>query len=630
MRVACLACSLLLAVVLLVPHSAVAWTDPCKHYLTDINLLKKRIADDEKKLDMLQDSNSHTAGLKEAQLLADIAQAQQTIGIDQVAYDQCELLNPPPTPALSQGPFVGLSGSNDPQLAVGHNWLVAIDGQNFYFYRRQSDGSFNTAAPAMTFATSDVFNGLIPDMNTAVDAALQAGLAPIRCVQGSPSNPSARGDTRGCIDAFYDARVYYDAGRDRFWFAAAARHPVWQCDSDNDGTMDGILWKTGPSTTSPCTFALPTAARRFIVVAVTRPGVDSEDPNNGFYTWTLVNDYADWPQIMVHGDYLLLNHKDLGFGQLRLYVFNATSLANGDHDGEFMPFTAWKYDATDFNTTAYDWSAKASVDVALDTAQAFVNAHGTSVTYLVGGYQNYLVIYGLVAPPKVHGVVGKPTVLEPAVVDIGRWVYEATNFAVFRKGRINVTWTDCFGLCGPLPFQRRYLRVVRVPTHQSQNFPNMVWASNDGAAGYMTATLGTASGDTFSYARPGIEVTANDDLVMSYARVGFYGETGSAPQARYSVLYHKRARFSASKLLHAGDGLPTTTDSNGNVVGIYPADGGNIDLVGLAIDPDDASQVWMSHAFAGDPSNYVGVPVNGSPSLISNYAYIEVVGAVKP
>lgn len=513
---------------------------------------------------------------------------------------------PPNSPGLSQGPFENLSGSLDPQLAVGLRWIVAIDGGNFYFYRRAADGSIDPTNP-FVFSADDVFGNLIDGMNNTLQFPWWY---PLHC---------NRDDQSACVNEFYDARVFYDSARDRFWLAAAARNKVWKCDSDGDGEIDGYQLPTPPGGTAVCNPGAPDMAHRFIVVAATgkTPPIigGSADPENpqAFYNWTLVDDYADWPQIMVHDKYLLLNHRDLEFGGLRLYAFDADKLAGGFKDGTTLEVTPWTFNAFNFNTIAFDWDSKVGIFAQLDTPQYFVSTHGATngVTYLVAGDHKYLIIYGLIQNPDDPD--GKPLLLIPAAVNIHHTVQWANNFAVFRKNRISLAWSDCISLCQ----FRSFLRTVRVPVHRSYNFPSTIWASNKTNYGYVNATIGNSATNFNAYAVPGIEVNSNDDLVIVFNRYRLLFPTGKSsdfPQARYSILYHGQTSFSPTRLLHVGSGWPLNTNVSPPSL-LLPGGGGVIDLVGLAVDPLDTRQVWMSHDY-------------GTPPGDSNY--VEVVGAVRP
>src|SRR5262249_10213099 len=137
---------------------------------------------------------------------------------------------------------------------------------------------------------------------------------------------------------------------------------------------------------------------RYIAVGVTRAGIhshDTEDPGNGLNMWVLVDEYADWPQIMVRDRYLLLNHNNLGQGQSHLHVFNADDLAAGKQNLTALQVPGWTYTADDFNVDAVDWSAGTTVGVTLTTPTYFTSMHGGSggLIYMVAGSGNYLVVY---------------------------------------------------------------------------------------------------------------------------------------------------------------------------------------------------------------------------------------------
>ncbi len=583
---------------------AMAWTDPCLPLLAPIHTLQAKIAAVQTQIANLDDvaQNPHLPE-KLAQLEAELATYKQNLGIAQAAYDQCEANNPPPSPPPSVPPFDTVTGTPDPQLAIGKNYLVSVSTTVISFYQRNTDGSVDPSAPVFTRTALDLFEPLIFAMNQAANDSRDL---PFWC---------NRGVGPGCIVEAYDTRVFYDGRRDRFWIATALRHKVWRCDPDNPDNPDpnnltGYTTEADklPDGTAVCHPGNASRVHRYIAVAVTKSGESPSD--TGFFQWTLVDEYADWPQMTVTGDWLILNHRgeESGSGR-KVFVFNARDLANGTRNREILTVPFYTFGPGTFNTTAYDWTNKEDVDVEPDTAIYLTTMHGATggVAYLVAGYQNYLVIYGLIA--QTNNPDGRPNVLTPAAVNLGdgRWVFDANNPPVWRHGRLYYAYETCRSDdCSS--DKRIVLRTLKVPVHHAHSGNHGVYATSKSSSGYKDRTIGLAQGDHHWYSRPVVEVNRNDDLVIVFSRLQKrdFGDGEEYPSVRYSVLYHDRNRFSASRLVVEGTWLPV--DENGKRQ--YPWDGGVIDLGGAGIDPLGGTQVWLSHAYGdGRPDTpvYTGV-----------------------
>jgi hypothetical protein len=430
-----------------------------------------------------------------------------------------------PSPTLVAGSKkTGASGVPDPQIAVGKTFVAAVDTSDVTFYNKAglspagagscggpkplwcpTNNQLGTCVASSVCSTSNLFS--------ATQLSLNQNLKGKYCDPANPNAPPIKDETgkvtwaSSCVvEMGYDSRSLYDPASQRFWIVAQVRNHVWNCTADNGqprgklGEGTDILDPKGDQTDPTNTFChiwLANLAARYMAVAVSRQG---ENLGAGFYTYILVSELADWPQFTVHDGYLILNHRDPG---VRTWVFDANALAGGTNDGSSLQVKPLLVIEPNQLTPPPD-------------SQVIpVNIHGDSqgVTYLLGGYQNNLCIYGLASPPGNPS--GKPTLLSAAMVPINRSLVGAQvrSPGVFQNGNIYLASHDCPasspGCAAP------FMYVLRVPVKRAGN---QLMADTSAAGGYMDYAIGKSDTPVVAFEAPALDVTDNGDIVVVYSR----------------------------------------------------------------------------------------------------------------
>jgi len=472
----------------------------------------------------------------------------------------------PTTGLVIEGEKLG----HDPSVVVGDRYLIVYTAHRYNLHdkvtgellaEQEGDevapvGDFNTLFLPL-WAPRDK-HGAPNEANVNKRLRFVSG-DPLACDPEDPLGPGSP----ACVREFYDTRILWDPVRKRFWIESAVRNHLWFCTR---------------TATEPCADPKHSAtqARRFIAVAVSR----TEDPRQGFHRYVLVDEYADWPKIGIHDRYLLLGHRS----SPNLYVFDADKLAAGNP--EHGPVRVAKLDLHAFPGARF-----------LDE----VNHHGPTgdVTYLVGtDGSDQLTVFGLLNPDPSRAAV--PTVIRGPRISTGVKLGTFENNAVYRDGQIYLTTDACTpGAegCGP-----RRVRVLRVPARRADGPRGPALAvSTDPAQGYLDLTFGgrepdDAPDDTADYVMPALDVNAQGDMVIGYARRSFKMRTEVPFELRYSILYHGETTPRPGVLVRRGTWMPAPDiDDNGKA---------GIDLAGAQTDPGDDRTVWISHAVADKPTKW--------------------------
>jgi hypothetical protein len=545
------------------------------------------------------------------------------------AAQECAAVTSPP-PSIA--PFAG-EGAPEPAAAVGKRFFYAISSSNYRVYARRPDGSVDTANPVVKGGTpiASIFQSVITKLNKQIKYPASSGIktcpdylaGSVTNLPGPTANsPYATGTLNnvGCIGVPYDSDVYYDSQRDLFWIMTHLRPMIWKCKdkigyfsyADNFGTCH---------LTDPVT--LKQLLHRYIAVAVTKASsLDRENPLNGFRTFVLVDDYGDWPQMMVHDSFLLLNTRDMNTNN-RLYVFNANDLAYGSYtaDQSVLTVGSTMYDADGtspgskgaLNGAAVDWMNNKNATVKLTTPIFFVKQSGASdgVSYLVAGSNGtQLAVFGLKQTVGSTGPIVPVTRVMPAVLNMGATVPQNLVPAAFANGQLYWGWAakDAIG--------RYYIRTFRFGVHEAShtwNGVHPIYASNLAASGYLEADIGV--GDTGNvYVVPIMNVTSSGNIVTMYWVYNNDNNNGITPIAaslRYAVIPKGQTFYSHSQALGIGAGNSIPPGKSGGVN--YPGAGGVIDVGSVVQDPLNTNQIFMSGAY----SNKYG-------------GYTPVIGAVKP
>lgn len=458
------------------------------------------------------------------------------------------------SPAISS--FVTNLYAPDAQIAVSHHFVVANNTGWMTFYDKLGNqlptkNSLPTSLSMNTFFAG-FLNGKNPDgstntqnINTVINLPVTKNYPKCTWTQDQQPQP-ASGPQESCVQQVYDARVQYDATRNRFWVESAARP---------------LIWQGGPKVDDP------QLVHRYILVAVSK----TEDPRDGWHQYVLVDDYSDWPRMTINGKHLVIGHQ----GDKNEFVFDADKLAAGNpgHGDVLLQYFA----ASSFP----------EADVI-----AHVTHHGNTngMTYLlgIGNQGKSWTVYGI--DGRTGGAAA--TLKKATFSTNGTAAIWVRNNPIYRNGLLYITGA----LCVTANCTRESIRVLRVPLNPQPNGDLAI--STSPGAGYLDTFFGRsgpgdAPGDEVSYHVPSLEVTKNGDMVIAYTRVGVKTQKPLWPEVRYSVITHK-GDIKRSRLIKAAasDVQPSVID-----------DGGGVDLTGAAVDPADDTTVWSINPF-GDNNAY--------------------------
>ncbi len=576
--------------------------DACSAILAEINKEKKLISGTKTAMANVQDNpNPHLPNDQLSNLELKLATEQQILATLLQQYADCESIHPPPTPSLLWGPYTGDLHVPEPEIAVGRRFLFQMQSGDFVAYPRDASGVVDFGN-GYHEAITDVFAGVIQNINAQLDYPPDSGL---HCDAN---------DITDCVNEAYDSDVLYDEKRDRFWIMTALRANLYRCNpvdpSDKapekaTGYYRGVKDDNGVPV--DCHAGYAKYVTRYLSVAVTsgcaRSLCSSEDPSWGFHTAVLAQRYGDWPQFMVHGDWVMLNQREMDRGTSDLFVANADDIASGAYDGTVLTAPVWKYPGNAFDMEAIDWKTgeKPKVSPTIPIYFTKMNGDNDGLSYLVSADGAKLIVYAL-APSQTPG--GKPVLIRPAVVDLGSGIPWNYVPGAWRDGQLHWAWEAAS------PTGRTFIQMYRIPVHHSHHTvkgERAVFAGTAPEDGFLSARVGEH--DTHSYQMPILNVNSANDVVMEYARFRQGGESPESPGVRFAVLYHDHLLFSPSAVLAAGTGDFPTDDKDKP---IFPGKGGNIDVASVVIDPLNSRRVWMSLA------NSVGG------------AYTPAIGAVVP
>jgi hypothetical protein len=549
-----------------------------------------------------------------------------------------------PSPSVRLLPEQAGIGMPDPQIAVGHKYVLAIDSGNLSFYDKStkqwlSSLPWLTKSSPATLTATDLFQPMFKAINEYLQ---NLGLPSNVCDPNDPDH-DYKFDPKhpnkcipGNVYEAYDTRVFYDTPRHRFWIASAVRNALWPCLPNSSGCPVGPGAQIGgfskisketlldPDPGDPnCAKRHPdweaSWAHRFIAVAVSQ--VDShgnEDLSKPFRKYVLVDEYNDWPQMTVNNNYLILNHGPTTIKPPTTFVFDAESLANGEKNGTVMrvkPLAKFAHDkfVASVGLVSYHPTTNWIYPV---------NTFGSSdrLTYLISGTLDGLLVFALSSPS--NNPSGKPTLLNGAFVPLGYTYHGPACNPVFRNGKLYIAAHRKALFLGTASLanyssdltvfedpRRYYTRVIRIPVSRSSD-GSAVHYSEKPEHGFFDVSIGNNDADRLSYIFPSVGVNKNDDMVIAYERIGAEFDTPQNASVRYDAFYHNETQIRHSVALQEGGAL-----GPGEQVDIP-----DIDLPGTAIDPQDDLTVWIANA-------YGEVVVEGGKRSIVLHS---VIGAVKP
>ncbi|MCU0626408.1 MAG: hypothetical protein MUF21_07985 [Gemmatimonadaceae bacterium] len=484
----------------------------------------------------------------------------------------------------------------DPMLTVGHRFVLVSQDHEVAFFDRTGQRLAPKGGEEVQPTSNELFAPFLSDTledGTRNDHAINRHIG---TGAWGPECPPARG-ADPCIDEFMDVRVAYDRALRRFIVVARAR------DNDMKYDGDGIALATDP------------AVRRFLAIAVSK----TDDPRDGFWQYVVAeSNYSDFPRVTAqHG---LLVIADNSYGTVRRHegptptatIFDLAALARGE---------------------AHPASHKLYPDETGGSVRVLMN-HGpipgewTTLSRPSGDalhLYSFRTLASLVAGTALrHTSVTLPSAFSNTFVTHnvrrGAFLY----FASYRKV------ADVVKNVRPA---RYAIRVVRVP----------LALAADGAP-----TPGTGSGfldDEFggrattepssarlSYEVPALAVTRDGHMVVVYGRVPVSGTGATAHEVRYSVWYADSRGLQHSRLLRAGQWLPTARlDSTWTAAVPIPYFGPQkLDHASASVDPVDDETVWMAHAFADVAlAADWDATCNGKPKRCERWRSI-VIGRVRP
>jgi hypothetical protein len=551
--------------------------------------------------------------------------------------------SPQPTPETSHWKVTdtNIELGKDPQIAVSPNFVVATTtGTIFFFDRKTHHLLAPTPAPTPTVppaflvsfeapvSMNDFFaplwkdfydhspnpnniNRLIKWPGNLLPAEDQFGVPQCRSAAEDKDvlptdkfcNPNLANPTenRTAIQEFYDTRVCYDPVRNRFWVESAARNLFWQ-----SGLPKGLIPKYNNQ-----------LARRFIAIAVSK----TEDPRDGFWEYILVNDYADWPRMAVHGPFLILGHN----GDDSVFLFDADALANPDKSQEKVKrslslqklLTPIEVEMNGIGKVGRGTLIAASfgfADEVLPVVQhdelekpgnprmktiGPVNpneAAKATPTLLVGYSDKTITVFAFDPPPKGQLF---PTLMTASLTLDHPIPWSQTN-AVYRDSKIYLAGEEAIG-----SFGTRVLfgvRVIRIPVFRTDllGTPGIALSKSNADGFYNIAYNLSTSGDHFfSYEQPAIEVNQANDAIIGSCRIGITPVAitpDQFPAAVHDIIFHGRSSEGVQDtVIRAGDFMPTAIAQSGHLVAL--------DLSGTALDPRDNATVWIFHAFGDKMAN---------------------------
>jgi hypothetical protein len=577
----------------------------------------------------------------------------------------CGTPGPAPIEETAQGlatppirlPTYNTPGAPEPEIAVGKDFIFANSSSSFEVYRRGPTGSISDASTPYKSSSlaAALYNGkgILQQLNGLIDySGTQISPCPNDQQDIAQVDKNATDANTGCLGAPYDGDVIYDQSRDRFWMMTQLRNMVYPCDSDGDTINDGYqtqAWKNeakAMGTTAKCVhdWNFQNYLHRYMAVSVTKTG---EDPGNGWYTYVLVEESGDWPQMMVHGDYLLLNHRDMAQSG-RVWVFSADSLANNtggyanvningtvSTTGKVLKEINWLYANDDFNTSAVNWDVGGTErdSVTLTTSMFFIKQPYSTDgdTFMVGGMNSHLVFYALPPMTQPPGGTVKPQLLLPGMVSAGAtvpedvhpfnrgnfvpgalqnglfyWAWPACNGGAYDSPSGTVTCSDVNGT--PL---RVFVRAVRVPLTTTTWNGQAAVKSSITSADYLVTAIGENDSNNDEYALPVVGVNQNNDWLVEYSRYPFIvpGTTAQIPDVRYQVMFHDQNSFNSSQrfALATNMWLRSSTASQDPSTPQLPGRGGSIDIPSVVADPLSPSQLWMSYGIPTASNTYQGI-----------------------
>ena len=474
-----------------------------------------------------------------------------------------------PSPALFGTPIrTGVNSAGyDPMIAVGHKFIMVSQDHEVAFFNR--DGQLlapRNGLPVQmsadeffaTFVAADNANGTPNEQN--INRHIGTGPWFAECHAVQTPNP--------CIVEFYDTRVIYDRTSRRFVVVSAAR-------GDKLTFADGTATKA----TDP-------AVRRYFAIAISK----TEDPRDGFWQYmTTESSYSDWPRVIAQHGVVVMAHNSYQTQEWRegptptAYIFPMDSLKNGRPRPP-----SWKL-----------FASETDANVVPVANHGTITGDWTSLTRRDG---DVLHLYSF----RAFASLSQPSSVKHTSVTLDATLPDQRNVFDVRRG-------DNLYLAGHLKVEdmvanvrpaRYSVRVVRIPLILGT--AGLPAPSTLPSRGFLDTYFGLhatsdAASDRVSYEVPSVAVTQDGNMVFVYGRIPVQTASPLFPEARYSVYYADARGLSRSRLLKAGEWMPTARfDSLATTVTVRPFvnGGGKLDHTSASVDPVDDRTVWIAAAFA--------------------------------
>jgi hypothetical protein len=350
--------------------------------------------------------------------------------------------------------------------------------------------------------------------------------------------------TTSCICSLYDARIAYDEVHDVYLIGTAARNHLW---NNLPGYPDASATTNPDETHHP---AVAAQARRYLFLAVSRPGADPTLETS--YDAVPANDEnADWPLLGVHGDNILVTHASGG-----AIFYGPGMLAKGGIFGQ--------------HSGAWDGETMGSDAILPVREHTPVEPNGRALVFFIGASRtdNTRLVVNAAFEGAPDGLIKGS-----ATVSLGFKGLDPTNTdAVYHDGFIHVFTSGADSALRYFAVKTELVGDTSL-TVQSPVSPPLTIQDPDDPK-------------TVRLDSPGIEVTKNGDVVLSYRAAG---ARKNGPQVfletRYQVLYHNESAFRDYAVLKAAD--PGSTVANLE----------RIDFAKGWLDPDGLT-VWFAGSYA--------------------------------
>jgi hypothetical protein len=494
---------------------------------------------------------------------------------------------------------------NDPQLAVGKQYLIGIEAHTIVFYDKKTGKPLSSTASQLPsrMPSKDFFalflnptvNGKRNPDDVNRKIANDTASGQLHC---DPDN--TKDQQPGCVREAYDTRVLFDRDRGKFWIVSALRNDT----QTDDGNCDPKKWVCVPED-SPL-------KQRFIAVAVSRTG----DPRDGFCEFlTALRRPGDWPRMAVHGRFLVLGSN----GHTDITLLDADKLAKLDANKRCAVVDnrvgLGSYTGSDFGdpdhmypVIQHDKRNESNPNAKPFIPVAHAGGAGSSdvPTFLIATAGSRLTVFAFA--PSAIDQPQQVAIIRPALssssIDLGDDAPSVRSPPVYRNGKIFLTGDECVDGSGSGCLHR--VRIIVVPVFRVQPpIGSTIVASNKTSLGFENFTIGGGQGQTPMWLRervagnsfeiPAIDVNKNGDFAVVYDRAQPWigvGVPPLEPGVTYSIFYraeHQRR----DGILQAAICNPTPA-----ICPPIPSPiSGHLDVAGISIDPSDDTTVWMSHGF---------------------------------